>query len=163
MNLKIVNATEDVNEEQKSYLFSKVEKFYGQNLSGKVFTFWGVAFKANTDDVRETAAIAMARKLIGAGATIQIFDPVATENYLIEMSKYKECEGKIKSFQDKYEALNGSDGLVTMTEWREFTTPDFSEIKKRLKKPVIFDGRNLYDTKKILAEGFTYFAIGKKI
>lgn len=163
MDLKIVNATEEVNDEQKSYVFNKIEKYYGKNLLGKVFTFWGVAFKANTDDVRETAAIAMARKLIGAGATIQIFDPVATENYLHEMSKFTECEGKIKSFENKYDALNGSDALITVTEWREFNTPDFTEIKSRLKKPVIFDGRNLYDTKKVLAEGFDYFAVGKFI
>lgn len=163
MDLKIVNATEEVNDEQKSYVFNKIEKYYGKDLLGKVFTFWGVAFKANTDDVRETAAIAMARKLIGAGATIQIFDPVATENYLHEMSKFTECEGKIKSFENKYDALNGSDALITVTEWREFNTPDFTEIKSRLKKPVIFDGRNLYDTKKVLAEGFDYFAVGKFI
>lgn len=163
MDLKIVNATEEVNDEQKSYVFNKIEKYYGKDLKGKVFTFWGVAFKANTDDVRETAAIAMARKLIGAGATIQIFDPVATENYLHEMSKFTECEGKIKSFENKYDALNGSDALITVTEWREFNTPDFTEIKSRLKKPVIFDGRNLYDTKKVLAEGFDYFAVGKFI
>jgi len=163
MDLKIVNATEVVNDEQKSYVFSKIEKHYGKDLKGKVFAFWGVAFKANTDDVRETAAIAMARKLIAAGATINIFDPVATENYLHEMSKYKECEGKIKSFESKYDALTGADALITVTEWREFTTPDFNEIKSRLKKPVIFDGRNLYDTKKILGLGFDYFAVGKFI
>jgi UDPglucose 6-dehydrogenase len=163
MDLKIVNATEEVNDEQKSYVFQKIEKYYGKNLTGKTFTFWGVAFKANTDDVRETAAISMARKLIGAGATINIFDPVATENYLQLMREFKECEGKIKSFDDKYEALNGSDALITVTEWREFATPDFAQIKARLKKPVIFDGRNLYDTRKILDEGFEYFAIGKFI
>ncbi len=163
MDLKIVNATEEVNDEQKSYVFQKIEKHYGKNLSGKTFTFWGVAFKANTDDVRETAAIAMALKLIGAGATINIFDPVATENYLHLMSEFKECEGKIKSFDNKYDALNNSDALITVTEWREFATPDFAEIKARLKKPVIFDGRNLYDTKKIIGLGFEYFAIGKFI
>jgi UDPglucose 6-dehydrogenase len=163
MNLKIVNATEEVNDEQKSYVFQKIKKYYGDNLKGKTFTFWGVAFKANTDDVRETAAIAMARKLIGAGAIINVFDPVATENYLHVMSEHKECEGKIKSFDNKYDALNGSDALITVTEWREFNSPDFEEIKKRLNKPVIFDGRNLYDTKKILSEGFEYFAIGKFI
>lgn len=163
MDLKIVNATEEVNDEQKSYVYSKIRRFYGDEIKGKVFTFWGVAFKANTDDVRETAAIAMARKLITAGATIQIFDPVASENYLKVMSSYKECEGKIKSFDDKYTALDGADALITVTEWREFNTPDFAEIKKRLKKPVIFDGRNLYDTHKVLAEGFEYFAIGKFI
>jgi UDPglucose 6-dehydrogenase len=163
MDLKIVNAAEEVNDEQKSYVVSKVTKFYGNDLKGKVFTFWGVAFKANTDDVRETAAIAIARKLIAAGATINIFDPIATENYLHTMTEFKECEGKIKPFDNKYDALNGSDGLITVTEWREFNTPDFTEIKSRLKKPVIFDGRNLYDTKKVLAEGFDYFAIGKFI
>ncbi len=163
MDLKIVNATEVVNDEQKAYVFSKVVKHFGENLTGKTFAFWGVAFKANTDDVRETAAIAMARKLIGAGAKIQIFDPVATENYLEVMKEYKECEGKILPFEDKYSALNGADALITVTEWREFNTPDFSEIKKRLKKPLIFDGRNLYETKKVLAEGFEYYAIGKFI
>lgn len=163
MDLKIVNATEEVNDEQKSYVYSKVIKHFGANLSGKTFAFWGVAFKANTDDVRETAAIAMARKLIGAGAKINIFDPVATPNYLETMREFKECEGKITSFDEKYEALNGADALITVTEWREFNTPDFGEIKKRLKKPVLFDGRNLYDTKKVLAEGFEYYAIGKFI
>lgn len=163
MDLKIVNATEEVNDEQKAYVYSKIRKYYGENIQGKTFTFWGVAFKANTDDVRETAAIAMARKLIVAGATVNIFDPIATENYLKVMSEFKECEGKIKAFDDKYDALNNSDALITVTEWREFTTPDFAEIKKRLKKPVIFDGRNLYDTKKVIAEGFDYFAIGKFI
>ncbi len=163
IELKIVNATEEVNDEQKAYVFQKVKKYYGENLKGKVFTFWGVAFKANTDDVRETAAIAMARKLIGAGATVNIFDPVATENYLHVMKEYKECEGKITSFDNKYDALNGSDALITVTEWREFNSPDFAEIKKRLNKPVIFDGRNLYDTKKMHTEGFDYFAIGKFI
>lgn len=163
MTLKIVNATEEVNDEQKSYIVQKIKKYYGEDLKGKTFTFWGVAFKANTDDVRETAAIAMARKLIAAGATINIFDPIASENYLQVMADFKECEGKIKPFTNKYEALSGADALVTVTEWREFNTPDFSEIKSRLKKPVIFDGRNLYDTKKVQAEGFDYFAIGKFI
>lgn len=163
MDLKIVNATEEVNDEQKSYVYSKVIKHFGANLSGKTFAFWGVAFKANTDDVRETAAIAMARKLIGAGAKINIFDPVATPNYLETMREFKECEGKITSFDEKYDALNGADALITVTEWREFNAPDFGEIKKRLKKPVLFDGRNLYDTKKVLAEGFEYYAIGKFI
>lgn len=163
MDLKIVNATEEVNDEQKVYVFEKVVKKFGADLKGKTFTFWGVAFKANTDDVREASAITMARKLIGAGATVNIFDPVATENYLDVMKAYKECEGKIKSFNDKYEALTNSDALITMTEWREFQAPEFKEIKKRLKSPVIFDGRNLYETKHVLSEGFEYFAIGKKI
>ncbi len=163
MDLKIVNATETVNDEQKVYVFEKVKKRFGENLKGKKFTFWGVAFKANTDDVREASAITMAQKLIGAGAEVNFFDPVASENFMNVMKAYPECEGKLHSFENKYDCLNESDALITMTEWREFRVPDFSEIKKRLKTKVIFDGRNLYDTKTILSEGFEYFAIGKKI
>lgn len=163
MNLKIINATEEVNDEQKSYLLLKINKHFGENLAGKKFVFWGVAFKANTDDVRESAAIAMAEKLIKAGAKINIFDPVASANYLQVMEGYKDCEKAIQSFENKYDALDGADALITMTEWREFANPDFREIKKRLKNPVIFDGRNLYETKKILAEGFKYYAIGKLV
>lgn len=163
MNLKIIGAAEDVNDEQKSYVFKKVTKEFGENLTGKTFTFWGVAFKANTDDVRETAAIAMANKLIEAGARINIFDPVATPNYLKEMKKFPKTEGKITSFENKYDALNGSDALITVTEWREFTTPDFEEIKKRLNNSIIFDGRNLYNTQKVKELGFKYYAIGKRV
>ncbi len=131
---------------------------YG-DVKGKTFTFWGVAFKANTDDVRETSAIYMAKALIKDGATINFFDPVASDNFLALMENHP----SLKKFDNKYDALNGSDALVTMTEWREFSTPDFSEIKSRLNAPVIFDGRNLYDTHKVLSLGFKYFAIGKYI
>jgi UDPglucose 6-dehydrogenase len=163
MNLKIVNATEEVNDEQKGYIFEKIAKKFGANLKDKTFTFWGVAFKANTDDVREASAITLARKIIAAGGKVNFFDPVASENFLEVMKHYPECEGKITSFENKYDCLNGVDALVTMTEWREFRVPDFGEVKTRLKNKIIFDGRNLYDTKSILAEGFEYFAIGKRI
>jgi UDPglucose 6-dehydrogenase len=122
-----------------------------------------VAFKANTDDVREASAIAMARALVKDGATVHFYDPVATENFIQIMKDYPECEGKIKAFSNKYDCLNGCDGLVTMTEWREFRAPDFNEVKSRLKTKVIFDGRNLYETHKILSEGFDYLAVGKFI
>jgi UDPglucose 6-dehydrogenase len=163
MNLKIVNATEEVNDEQKGYIFEKIAKKFGTNLKDKTFTFWGVAFKANTDDVREASAITLARKIIAAGGKVNFFDPVASENFLEVMKQYPECECKITSFENKYDCLNGVDALVTMTEWREFRVPDFGEVKTRLKNKIIFDGRNLYDTKSILAEGFEYFAIGKRI
>lgn len=163
MNLKIVEATEDVNDAQKKRVFEKIQDHFKGDVKGKTFTFWGVAFKANTDDVREASAITMARELCAAGAKVQIFDPVATENYLHMMKEYPECEGRITEFDNKYDALNGSDGLITMTEWREFYEPDFNEIKARLKTPVIFDGRNLYETKRVLKAGFDYYAIGKYI
>ena len=152
-----------MNDEQKYYLLHKVVSKFGDDLSGLTFTFWGVAFKANTDDVRETAAMTLAHKLIEKGATIQIFDPVASENYLEMMAQNKAIREKIKNFENKYDALNHSNGLITMTEWREFHAPDFNEIKSRLKTPVIFDGRNLYDSKTVLKMGLDYFAIGKKI
>ena len=163
MDLKIVNATETVNDEQKIYVFHKIKKHFKGDLKNKILTFWGVAFKANTDDVREASAITMARELIKEGAIVHFFDPVASHNFMDLMSSYPECEGKIKSFDNKYDCLSGSDGLVTMTEWREFRAPDFNEIRSRLKSRVIFDGRNLYETEKIKAEGFDYYAVGKKI
>jgi UDPglucose 6-dehydrogenase len=163
MELKIVNATEEVNDEQKVYVFHKIKKYFKGDLKNRIITFWGVAFKANTDDVREASAITMARELIKEGATIHFFDPVASENFLKVMKDYPECEGKIKSFDNKYDCLKGSDALVTMTEWREFRVPDFNEVKSRLKTKVIFDGRNLYETEKIKSEGFDYFAVGKFI
>ncbi len=163
LDLKIVNATELVNDEQKLYVYTKMKKYFNGDLKNKTFAFWGVAFKANTDDVREASAITMARALIKEGATVNFYDPVAGENYLSAMKDYPECNGKIKSFKNKYDCLNSCDGLVTMTEWREFRVPDFLEVKNRLKTKVIFDGRNLYETHKILAEGFDYFAVGKFI
>ena len=163
MNLKVVEATEEVNEEQKKRMFEKIVSHYGSDLSGKIFTFWGVAFKANTDDVRETSAITMSKELANAGAIIHYYDPEASENFEALINSVEGMQGKTKSFSNKYDALNGSDGLVTMTEWREFTNPDFSEIEARLNKSVIFDSRNLYDTQKVLALGFDYYAIGKKI
>ena len=163
MNLKIVNATEEVNDDQKLYVFTKIKNYFKGDLKNKIFTFWGAAFKANTDDVRESSAISMAKALVNAGATVHFFDPVASDNFLQAMKEFPETEGKIISFKNKYDCLNGSDGLVTMTEWREFRVPDFSEVKSRLKTKVIFDGRNLYETQKVLSEGFDYLAVGKFI
>lgn len=157
-NLRVVEATEEVNDDQKIRMYEKMKKHYG-DVKGKTFTFWGVAFKANTDDVRETSAIYMAKALIKDGATVNFFDPVASDNFLSVMENHP----GLKKYENKYDALNGSDALVTMTEWREFSTPDFAEIKARLNAPVIFDGRNLYDTQKVLSLGFKYYAIGKYI
>ncbi|PIK13878.1 UDP-glucose/GDP-mannose dehydrogenase family protein [Halobacteriovorax sp. JY17] len=162
MTLKVVEATEEVNEEQKKRMFEKIMSYYG-DVSGKTFTFWGVAFKANTDDIRETSAITMAKELIRAGAKVNYYDPEAANNFEELMESMSETKGGTTKFENKYDALTNSDGLVTMTEWREFTSPDFEEIKARLNKSVIFDSRNLYKTKTVLDHGFDYFAIGKRI
>lgn len=164
MALKIVDATEEVNVEQRVYLVEKIKKQFGEDLKGKRFCFWGVAFKANTDDVRESSSLSLAATLTKMGAIVSFYDPVASENFLSTMKEiYPEALPSLEQSDDMYGALKGCDALVTVTEWREFQNPDFSQIKSGLKTPVIIDGRNLFSTKKVLKEGFTYYAIGKHI
>lgn len=162
-NLHIVQAAEDVNDHQKTVMFDKMQKHFNGDVSGKTFAFWGVAFKANTDDVRETSAIAMARALTKAGAQVRFYDPVASDNYEAVMKEYPETQGKLIRCDDMYEVMKDCDGLVTMTEWREFKNPDYKQMKTLLKNHVVFDARNLFDTKKTQEAGFSYYAIGKHI
>lgn len=157
---KIVEAVEEVNKEQKKYLVGKVLKHYKNDLKDKTFVIWGTAFKANTDDIRETAAIETAVELHKAGAKVRFHDPEAADNFEKLMNQMKI---PVDQFENKYDALNGADALIVLTEWKQYRAPDFDEIKSRLKVPVIFDGRNLYSTKKVLEQGFTYYAIGKAI
>ena len=160
--LEIIEATERVNEKQKMRMFEKMRDYFRGDLSGKTFCLWGAAFKANTDDVRESSSLTMTRELVKSGAKVHIYDPEATANFLRDLES-DNVLGSVRAFEDKYQALEGCDGLVTMTEWREFHTPEFDQVKAKLKTPVIFDARNLYDTKKVLALGFDYLAIGKFI
>jgi UDPglucose 6-dehydrogenase len=155
-----VEAVEEVNKEQKKYIVGKVKKHFNNELKGKTFVLWGAAFKANTDDIRETPAIDTAMALHEAGAKIRIHDPEAADHFEQHMAK---LNVPVDQFENKYDALNGADGLIVMTEWKQYRAPDFEEIKSRLKTPIIFDARNLYNTKKILEQGFTYYAIGKAI
>jgi UDPglucose 6-dehydrogenase len=160
LRFQIVEAVEAVNKEQKKYLFTKVLKHFKNDLKGKTFVLWGVAFKANTDDIRETPAIDTVIALHEAGAKVRFHDPAAADHFEQYMTK----KGiPLDQFENKYDALNGADGLLVMTEWKQYRAPDFDEIKSRLKTPVIFDGRNLYNTKKVLEQGFEYYAIGKAI
>jgi UDPglucose 6-dehydrogenase len=160
INFKIVEAVEEVNKEQKKYLVGKVKKHFNNNLKGKIFVLWGTAFKANTDDIRETPAIDTAIELHNAGAKIRIHDPEAADHFEALMVK---MNIPVDQFENKYDALNGADGLLVLTEWKQYRAPDFEEIKSRLKTPVLFDGRNLYNTKKVLEQGLKYYAIGKAI
>jgi UDPglucose 6-dehydrogenase len=157
---KIVEAVEEVNKEQKKYLVNKVSKHFKDDLKGKVFVIWGTAFKANTDDIRETPAIDTVVALHEGGAKIRIHDPEAADHFQQYMNK---INIPVDQFENKYDALNGADALIVLTEWKQYRAPDFEEIKYRLKTPLIFDGRNLYNTKKTLEHGFTYYAIGKSI
>lgn len=160
MDLKIISATEDVNFEQKTYMFEKINKHFGGDLKAKTFAVWGVAFKANTDDIRETPAIYMTKALNEAGAKVKFFDPEAADNFEIYA---KENKLDAEKAEYKYDACKDADGLLVLTEWKEFRIPDFSEIKSALKTPVIFDGRNLYKTSQVKEEGFDYYAVGKRV
>jgi UDPglucose 6-dehydrogenase len=151
--------TLETNEKQKHVLSNIVLEKFGQNLQNKTFAIWGLAFKAGTDDMRESSAITIVNNLIEKGAKIQAHDPEAMET--AKRPEYFDTNPNITYFPDKYDALSGADGLLIITEWKEFRTPGFAEMKKRLKQPIIFDGRLLYDPKKMRVFGFDYKSIGR--
>lgn len=153
----LLQSVEDVNHRQKQILTWKVKQHFGEDLSGRTFAMWGLAFKPDTDDMRESPAIAVAEGLTRAGAEINAYDPKATK---AARDFYLKGNDKIRYCDSKYEALKGADALVLVTEWKEFRSPDFYEIRKLLKTPVIFDGRNQYDKKRMKKYGFTYYQIG---
>ena len=156
-DLKLLKAVEEVNDLQKFVLPKKIKKEFGENLKGKHFALWGLAFKPNTDDMREASSRVLIDELIKAGATITAYDPVAMDE-----GKRIFKDEKHLSFADTQEgALKNADALIIVTEWTEFRSPDFVLIKSSLKTPMIFDGRNLYDPKAVRALGFNYFPIGR--
>ncbi len=154
-DFKILKAVEEVNAIQKLHLIPKIKKYFGDDLAGKNFALWGLAFKPNTDDIREAPALDLIDALITAGATITAFDPEA-------MANVKRTIGdKIAYAENQYNALDNADALIIATEWSEFRTPDFEMINSRLKNKVIFDGRNLFDVKYISDLGYHYESIGR--
>jgi len=156
-DLKLLKAVEEVNDLQKFVLPKKIKKQFGENLKGKHFALWGLAFKPNTDDMREASSRVLINELIKAGASITAYDPVAMDE-----GKRIFKDEKQLSFADTQEgALKNADALIIVTEWTEFRSPDFVLIKSSLKTPMIFDGRNLYDPKAVRALGFNYFPIGR--
>jgi UDPglucose 6-dehydrogenase len=155
--LKVLQAVEDANEAQKSVLGGKITKRLGQDLSGMTFALWGLAFKPNTDDMREAPSLVLIADLLARGASIRAYDPVAVH----EASRILGANPRIAYTATPMEALDGADALVIVTEWKEFRSPDFETIKAKLKTPVIFDGRNLYEPATPRAAGLEYFAIGR--
>jgi UDPglucose 6-dehydrogenase len=154
-DFRILTAVMEVNEKQKLHLLPKVKNFFNGDLKGKHFALWGLAFKPNTDDIREAPALYIIDALVEAGATVNVFDPEA-------MANVKEMIGdKVTYSENQYEALAGADALIIATEWNEFRTPDFLKIVKNMKKKVIFDGRNLFDLSSIKELGFHYESIGR--
>jgi len=154
--LRVLQAVEDVNEDQKSVMFNKLSKYFDGNLKDKKVAVWGLSFKPNTDDMREAPARVIIPKLVEAGASVRAYDPVAKEE------GERIFGNTIEYAKDQYDALIDADALVIVTEWAEFKFPNFRVIKKLLKTPAIFDGRNIYDVKEMASEGFDYFCIGVK-
>lgn len=156
-DFEILNAVMKVNEDQKLHLMTGIRKFFNGDLKGKHFALWGLAFKPNTDDIREAPALYMIRELLDAGATVAAFDPEAMKNVK------KELGDTIRFSEHQYEALEGADALIIATEWNEFRTPDFSRIASTLKNKAIFDGRNLFDLSAMRNLGFYYQSVGREI
>ncbi|MFA5216545.1 UDP-glucose/GDP-mannose dehydrogenase family protein [Sulfuricurvum sp.] len=154
---RILNAVESVNIDQKKALSTKVIKRFGENLKDKIFAVWGLAFKPETDDMREASSIAIITELTSRGAKIQAYDPKAMNE---AKNDYLKSNKHISYADSKYDALNGAEALILITEWKEFRSPDFDEMAKRLKNRLIFDGRNQYNSEKLKALGFEYQQIG---
>ena len=154
MPLKVLDAVSAVNAEQKHVLVDKVKAQFGDDLSGKVFALWGLAFKPRTDDMREAPSITIVNDLIEAGARVRGSDPVAME------TAREEFGDRIEYFPDEYAALSGADGLLLLTEWNSYRSPDFERIAETLRTKAIFDGRNIWDRGYLERLGFTYHGIG---
>lgn len=154
-SMEVLKAVESVNEKQKSVLFTKILKHYGGNIRGKHFGLWGLAFKPATDDMREAPSLVLIEKLVEAGATVKAFDPVAVAECRRRIGE------RIAYAATMYEALEGADAMIVVTEWQEFKVPKFTYIEKALKEKVIFDGRNIYSPEQMKEFGYVYYGIGK--
>ena len=152
--MKVLKAVDEVNEKQKQILFEKLLKHYHGELKGRTVALWGLAFKPETDDMREAPAAVMIDKLAAAGCTVKVYDPIAMD----------ECRrrigDKIIYCKDMYDAAMDADVLMLVTEWKEFRMPDWRTLREIMKQPLIFDGRNIYDREELWANGFGYYCIG---
>ena len=157
LDLKVLTAVEEANDAQKHVLGRKVLDRLGPDLKGKHFALWGLAFKPNTDDMREAPSLALISDLLAAGATVTAYDPEAMK----ETQRVLGDEPRVRYASSRNEALKGADALIIATEWKEFRSPDFDLIKAELKLPLIVDGRNLYDPALVRGMGFEYLAIGR--
>lgn len=148
-------AVHTVNQNQRRHFWGKIEKHFGGRLHGKTLAFWGIAFKPETDDIREAPSVTLMQCALKCGAKVQAYDPVAAENLNATLPD-------VKTVSRMYDALNGCDALIVCTEWSEFRHPDFEQIAARLKEKTIFDGRNLYKRSQMQELGFTYYSIGRQ-
>ena len=156
INLSILESVEKVNEKQKIKIIDKIEYLF-DNFSSLTFAIWGLAFKPNTDDIREAPSLVIIKKLLSLGAKVVAYDPVAANNVKI----YFHSKKKLNFCNNPMSALQGADALIILTEWKEFASPNFEEMYKRMKRKIIFDGRNIYDPEQIRKHKFNYFPIGR--
>lgn len=154
---RMLQAIEEVNEKQKLVIPRKIINRYGEDLTGLAFAVWGLSFKPDTDDMRCASSITIVNELTGRGAMIRAYDPKAVQQ---ARNVYLKENDRVEYVGNKYDALVGADALILITEWKEFRSPEFTEIRRLLKEPVIFDGRNQYDAESLKENGFTYYQIG---
>lgn len=154
-DFKILNAVMEINEKQKTVLFPRMMEYFGGSLTGKKIAVWGLAFKPNTDDIREAPALYMINKILEAGGSVTAYDPEAMENVQAIFGD------KISYADDSYEAMQGADALLIVTEWPAFRNPNFKKMEQLLKNKVIFDGRNVFDLEEMKELGYHYFSIGR--
>jgi UDPglucose 6-dehydrogenase len=152
--LRVLKAVEAVNQDQKSVLFNKIMKYFNGDIAGKTIAIWGLSFKPQTDDMREAPSLVIIKKLLGAGAKVRAYDPVAMKEAAHTLGD------SITYSEDPYEALIDADCMLLVTEWAEFKVPNFNIMKKLMNKPVVFDGRNIYEIAEMKNKGFDYFCIG---
>ncbi len=158
IDLKIARSVEDVNKSQKMLMVRKIiEHYRSEDLAGKTFAVWGLAFKPKTDDVREAPALTICSELVKRGARVRVYDPEANDTFKEKFGAHSNLE----CVRDNYEALKGADALIVCTEWNAFRQPNFKRIKQELVKPVVFDGRNIYDIADMRSYGFTYYSVGR--
>ena len=157
VELNVLKAVEAANERQKRVLVEKAVARFGEDMRGRHFAIWGLAFKANTDDMREAPSRVLIAELVGRGATVNAYDPVATP---VAQRLLGEMEG-VRFASSQSEALEGADALIIVTDWKEFRSPDFDGIKSKLKQPLVIDGRNLYEPDLMRSLGIEYVGIGR--
>lgn len=157
VGIDILKAVEAANERQKRVVFDKLSRHFDGKLQGRIVAIWGLAFKAETDDMRESPALPLVDALLGAGAVVRVHDPAAIPNARGLFGN------RVQYAERAYDALQGADALAILTEWLEYRTPDFGRMRALLKTPLVVDGRNLYEPARMARLGFTYLSIGRPV
>ena len=155
LRLRILQAVDEVNENQKKILLRKLANHFENRLANKTLAIWGLSFKPQTNDIREAPSLTVIQELLKMSANVRAFDPIAND------AAKPMFDGKVEFYQSAYDPLRDADALIVMTEWNEFRRPDFEKMKKLMRSPTVFDGRNIYDPFEMQEKGFQYYGIGR--